>query len=72
LKDFQDIQAEEAKKDWKGEKAKNIQRLIDAVARDRLELENVEFELADYVEDDLLEEELDIVLGLHRRSRRTK
>jgi hypothetical protein len=32
----------------------------------------VEFELADYVEDDLLEEELDIVLRLHRRSRRTK
>lgn len=72
---FQDIRAEEAKKDWKDRRAEDIQRLIDAVARDRLDFENAEAEIAEFAEhadDDLLEEEKQHELQLHRRSGKAK
>jgi hypothetical protein len=72
LINFQDIRAEEAKKDWKGERAEDIQRLIDAVARDRLDLENVEAQLAEYADDDLSEGEKHYERELYRRSRKAK
>jgi len=73
LIDFQDIRAEEAKKDWKDKRAEDIQQLIDAAARDRLELENIEAEVADYAaDDDLSEGEKDNERELYRRARRAK
>ncbi|KAF7549239.1 hypothetical protein G7Z17_g6514 [Cylindrodendrum hubeiense] len=65
-----DIQAEEAKKDWKGQKSRNIQRLIDAVAADMRDFDNIESELAEYVdEDDLSDNEIADQLGLLKRQK---
>ncbi|RDW75398.1 hypothetical protein BP6252_06540 [Coleophoma cylindrospora] len=68
-----DIQAEEAKKDWKGQKARTIERHIAAVVADQQDLERIEEELAEYADastdDDMLEEEKDCERELHRRSR---
>lgn len=73
LINIQDIQAEEAKKDWKGQKAADIQRRIDTVARDRLELDNLKAQLAEFVDDDDLSEgEREEERELGRRSRRVR
>ncbi|KAL6408246.1 hypothetical protein AUP68_08100 [Ilyonectria robusta] len=65
-----DINANEAKKDWKGQKSKNIQRLIDAVAADKRDYDNIESELAEYAgDDDLSDEERDRELELHKQQR---
>jgi glutaredoxin 2 len=68
--DFQDIQPEEAKKDWKGQKAKDVQRLIDAVATDDQDLQDIETKLEDI--DDLTEDEKEDEQRLYRRSREVR
>jgi hypothetical protein len=69
----QDIQADEAKNDWKGRKSEHIQRLDDAVATNRQDLERVKAKLADYaVCDDLSDDEKDDERELGRRERKIK
>ncbi|KAI0128678.1 hypothetical protein BJ170DRAFT_594512 [Xylariales sp. AK1849] len=52
-----DIRAEEAIKDWTGPKATRIEQLTDDVATKADELSEVREELAEYIDDDLTEEE---------------
>ncbi|KAJ3532728.1 hypothetical protein NM208_g8311 [Fusarium decemcellulare] len=54
-----EIQADEAMKDWRGEKAKQIKRYTEAIDTDTRDWRNVQEELADYEGDDLDEEEKD-------------
>ncbi|KAK7422488.1 hypothetical protein QQZ08_009478 [Neonectria magnoliae] len=65
-----DIQADEAKKDWKGQKSQNIQRLSDAVAADKRDDANIEAEIDDFEEfDDLSDDEKQEVGKLQARQR---
>jgi hypothetical protein len=54
---IQDIQAEEAKRDWHGQKATTIQRLIDAVAADARDETGIQAAINAYGDDDDLSEE---------------
>ena len=67
---FQNVRAEEAKNDWKGQKAKDIQHLIDMVTKSREDFNEIETKLAEY-DDDVLSEGGDDYnqVQLHRRSR---
>jgi hypothetical protein len=67
------IQPEEAKNDWKGEKARWIQALIDTVSVTQRELDDIEEELFTYQDDDdnFSEEEKQLVLDLTRRRAKT-
>ncbi|KAH7129906.1 hypothetical protein B0J13DRAFT_627047 [Dactylonectria estremocensis] len=68
-----DIQADEAKKDWKGQKSKDIQKLMDAVFVDKRDVDDITSELADYEsEEDPSEDERDYKLRLHQRERMAK
>lgn len=67
-----DIRAEEAKNDWKGQRAKDIQHLIDVVTKSQEDFNEVETQLAEY-DDDVLSEGGDDpkqVQDLYRRSRK--
>ncbi|PMD51050.1 uncharacterized protein K444DRAFT_543887 [Hyaloscypha bicolor E] len=69
-----DIRAEEAKNDWKGQRAKDIQILIDVVTKCREDFNEVETQLAEY-DDDVLSEGGDDpkrVQDLYRRSRKAR
>ena len=66
----QDIQADEAKNDWKGRSSEHIQRLDEAVAINRRDLESIKAKLADY--DDLSDDEKDDERELGRRERNIK
>lgn len=75
LREIQVVQAGESKNDWKGERARQIQRRIDAVERNRQVLDGIEAELADYDEvddEELSDAEIANKLSLSRRSRRTR
>ncbi|KAH7161710.1 hypothetical protein EDB81DRAFT_683686 [Dactylonectria macrodidyma] len=68
-----DIQADEAKKDWKGEKSKTIQKLMDAVSADKRDIADIASELAEYEGDgNLSDDERDYELRLHQRERMAK
>ncbi|KAM5344685.1 hypothetical protein ACJ41O_010547 [Fusarium nematophilum] len=63
-----DIQAEEAIRDWRGEKAKTIKQLLHAIATDEKDEKDVQEELDDYEgEEDLSEDERDHQTDLWRR-----
>ena len=44
---FQDIKADEAKKDWKGEEGQDVARHMEAIARTQLEIDNSKADLED-------------------------
>ncbi|KAI0003171.1 hypothetical protein F4779DRAFT_602144 [Xylariaceae sp. FL0662B] len=69
-----DIQAEEAKRDWKGQKSKDVQRMIDAVDTAKRDIDNIKTELEgfDTIEDDLTDEEKDEQIQLIRRLRKAE
>ncbi|KAH0425848.1 hypothetical protein CcaCcLH18_10717 [Colletotrichum camelliae] len=67
-----DIQAAEAKKDWKGQRAKRIQQLSDEVATARGEIDEIKRFLDEYDDEDLAEEEKDEVYDLNRNLRKTE
>ena len=74
LINFQDIRAEEAKNDWKGKRAKDIQTLIDVVTKSREDFNEFEMLLAEY-DDDVLSDGGDDskhVQDLYRRHRKAK
>ncbi|OHF03901.1 hypothetical protein CORC01_00763 [Colletotrichum orchidophilum] len=54
-----DIRATEAKKDWKGQHAKRIQQLSDAVTTTQIQIDEKNLQLADYEDDELTEKEKD-------------
>ena len=73
LIDLQDIRAEEAKKDWKGPRAIDIQQLMEAVANSRRDKEIIDEQIEEYAAlDNLSEEGKDIERELHRDSRKAK
>jgi hypothetical protein len=57
LNAIQDIQAEEAKRDWHGQEAMKIQRLIDGVATDTRDETEIQVDVNAYGDDDDLSEE---------------
>lgn len=70
-----DIQAEEAKKDWKGERARSveaIQGLVTAAMQNLREIEEQVKELDEIDSDDLLDEEKDAYIRLRRRAAEAK
>ncbi|KAI8242740.1 hypothetical protein K4K53_003544 [Colletotrichum sp. SAR 10_77] len=69
---FLDIQAPEAKKDWKGQRAKRIQQLSDEVTTARGEIDEIKRFLDEYDDEDLTEEEKDEVYELNRELRKTE
>ncbi|KAK2054164.1 hypothetical protein LY76DRAFT_523077, partial [Colletotrichum caudatum] len=64
-----DIRAEEAKKDWKGLRARRIQELSSEVARTQGQTDEAKLSLAE-LEDEELTDQDDIELGLSRRLRK--
>lgn len=66
----QDIQASEAKNDWKGQPAKRIQQLSAEVATARGQIDEIKRLLDEYDDEDLTQEEEDEVYDLHRDLRR--
>lgn len=75
---FKDVKPDEAKKDWKGQKAVTIQKMMDAVATAAREVDNIRQELCelDEIEEDgeieLTEEEKDEQVRLNRRLRKAE
>ncbi|KAI8168012.1 hypothetical protein K4K49_003928 [Colletotrichum sp. SAR 10_70] len=69
---FLDIQAPEAKKDWKGQRAKRIQQLSDEVTTARGKIDETKRFLDEYDDEDLTEEEKDEVYELNRELRKTE
>lgn len=70
---YQDIQAEEAIRDWRGERARRIQQFMDAIATNRRDMENIQADLADYAADgDLSEGEAKKLFALNRSSEQAK
>ncbi|GJC81467.1 nuclear GTPase SLIP-GC [Colletotrichum liriopes] len=65
-----DIRAEEAKKDWKGARAKRIQELSDGVSGTQCQIDDTNLELAEFEDVELTEEEKDEELELNRRLRK--
>ncbi|KAF3809574.1 hypothetical protein GCG54_00012860 [Colletotrichum gloeosporioides] len=65
-----DIQASEAKNDWKGQRAKRIQQLSAEVATARGQIDEIKRLLDEYDDEDLTEEEEDEVYDLHRDLRK--
>ena len=67
---FQDIKADEAKKDWKGQEGQDVARHIEAIARARQEKDNSKAELEDYGydTDELSEGEKEEKRRLRKRS----
>lgn len=70
----QDIQAEEAMKDWKDRRTEEIQRLKDAVDRDQEELNILKAQLSELGDDydDWSDGEKEEERVLNRRSRRVR
>lgn len=65
-----DIQADEARKDWTGPEADHVNRLMDAVATDRRDFARIEAELSELTElDDLSEGEKEEENDLNRQKR---
>jgi hypothetical protein len=70
---IQDIQAEEAKRDWHGQEAVKIQRLIDGVATDTRDETEIQADVNAYGDDDdLSEEEFEELHALTRRLKQVK
>ncbi|TVY32961.1 hypothetical protein LSUB1_G006630 [Lachnellula subtilissima] len=68
-----DIQAEEAIRDWRGERARRIKHFMDTIATDQRDVESIQEDLADYAaDDDISEGEAKEVFALNRRSERAK
>lgn len=66
-----DIQAEEAKKDWKGTFAQSVRKLQDRVTVATQNLRQLEEEVREYEDidvDDLLEEEINAYMRVRRRA----
>ncbi|KAH6887646.1 hypothetical protein B0T10DRAFT_490140 [Thelonectria olida] len=62
-----DIQADEAKRDWKGLRAKHIQGLQDLIAADRRERSEIAAQIAEYASDDeYSDDERDSMFALYR------
>nr|XP_036586662.1 Nuclear GTPase SLIP-GC 3 [Colletotrichum truncatum]KAF6797219.1 Nuclear GTPase SLIP-GC 3 [Colletotrichum truncatum] len=73
LKSIQDIRAAEAKKDWKGPRARKVQQLSDAVAATQRQLDDINLDLADFEDaDDLSEEERNLIIDLGFRAKKTQ
>jgi hypothetical protein len=73
LNAIQDIQAEEAKRDWHGQEAMRIQRLIDGVATDTRDETEIQADVNAYGDDDdLSEEEFEELHALTRRLKQVK
>jgi hypothetical protein len=73
LNAIQDIQAEEAKRDWHGQEAVKIQRLIDSVATDTRDETEIQADVNAYGDDDdLSEEEFEELHALTRRLKQVK
>ncbi|KAK1989740.1 hypothetical protein LX36DRAFT_594126 [Colletotrichum falcatum] len=66
-----DIRAAEAKKDWKGERARRIQELSDEVARTQGQIDEANLSLAELEDEELTDQE-DVELQLSRRLRSLK
>jgi hypothetical protein len=56
LTSSQDIKAQEAQKDWKGQKAKEIQQKLDIIAHEESEIDYIECEVSEF--DDIDHDEL--------------
>ncbi|KAL0931975.1 Nuclear GTPase SLIP-GC 3 [Colletotrichum truncatum] len=68
-----DIRAAEAKKDWKGPRARKVQQLSDAVAATQRQLDDINLDLADFEDaDDLSEEERNLIIDLGFRAKKTQ
>ncbi|KAI8301025.1 hypothetical protein K4K61_009245 [Colletotrichum sp. SAR11_59] len=67
---FLDIQASEAKNDWKGQRAKRIQQLSAEVATARGQIDEIKRLLDEYDDEDLTKEEEDEMYDLHRDLRK--
>ncbi|KAL3290649.1 tat pathway signal sequence [Colletotrichum asianum] len=65
-----DIQASEAKNDWKGQRAKRIQQLSAEVATARGQIDEIKRLLDEYDDEDLTKEEEDEMYDLHRDLRK--
>ncbi|KAJ0381938.1 hypothetical protein COL922a_013543 [Colletotrichum nupharicola] len=65
-----DIQASEAKNDWKGQRAKRIQQPSAEVATARGQIDDIKRLLDEYDDEDLTKEEDDEVYDLHRDLRK--
>ncbi|KAK1850355.1 Nuclear GTPase SLIP-GC 3 [Colletotrichum chrysophilum] len=65
-----DIQASEAKNDWKGQRAKRIQQLSAEVATARGQIDGIKRLLDEYDDEDLTKEEEDEMYDLHRDLRK--
>jgi hypothetical protein len=73
LNAIQDIQAEEAKRDWHGQEAIKIQQLIDGVATDTRDETEIQADVNAYGDDDdLSEEEFEELHALTRRLKQVK
>jgi hypothetical protein len=73
LSDIQDIQAEEAKRDWHGQEGTKIQRLIDGIATDTRDETEIQEDVNAYGDDDdLSEEEFEELHALTRRLKQVK
>lgn len=70
---LQDIQADEARRDWKGLRAKHIQTLQDWIAADRREQSEIESQTAEYaLDEDYSDDERDYMLTLFQSQRTLK
>lgn len=68
-----DIRADEAQRDWSGQRATAIQRMIDSIATDQQEINALRYEIDDYEgEDDLLPDEQECLRQLHIKSTRAR
>ncbi|KAI1326118.1 hypothetical protein F5Y16DRAFT_375824 [Xylariaceae sp. FL0255] len=70
-----DIDAEEAQKDWKGQKAREIQEKVKAISSEIRTMKKIESDIADYDDtpnEDLNDEEKDELNTLHSNLRATR
>ncbi|KAF4626102.1 hypothetical protein G7Y89_g12058 [Cudoniella acicularis] len=67
-----DIQAEEAKRDWR-DKARRIQQFMDVISKDQLEVEMIQADLDDFADDGYLSDgEVEELREFNRRSTQAK
>ncbi|KAI1074413.1 hypothetical protein F5B20DRAFT_586300 [Whalleya microplaca] len=69
-----DIKAEEAKKDWKGQKARDVQQMIDDIGRSQRDVDTLESDLVEFdqIDGDFTKEDRDEHIGLIRSLRKAK